>query len=668
MQDAATSEQCLLNNCLLHIFLPLMRLFYLVVLLSPVFVAAETGSVFHLPDDSSKVQRLLDLGYQYEFTNPDSALMVYALAGKISKKTDYKTGWGRSLNYSGIVEFSRGNYHEAEQYYNRSVEVFEKIPYPRGIAANYNNIGNIYHHLGEFDKTVQFHMKALAIFEEIADTLSMINNLNNLGTLYYDNAQYQPAISFYQQSAVLLEKRRDTVSLLDTYVNLANTYNRLQDNEMTRSYLQRADAVLYSGIGAYGRLLLSEAKREFYASMQDYNTAIMHSEESLALAKQLNNAYDFTRVLTSRAQIYTAIDKTREALGAYNMAIDTARHYQYLNLLARLYAGRSELLEDAGRFSAAHTDLKALIHLRDSLFKKERQEIIHEMEARYQNTKKQQLIEENEAVIAQQEFQAARQQSLFIWTTITAGGIIITILLGVAFLQQRRKALEAKVLNLEKEKELKNLKYIIEGEEKERSRLAKELHDGVNGSLAAIKLQAGSEKHLDNKGGETIKKMLKQIDDVSTEVREISHNLMPDVITQYGLTDAISSYLARIKNQDNIKIDFQYYGNIEETESSYKTTLYRIVQELVRNIIRHSGATECLIQINRHEENISLVVEDNGNGFNVFDHSRAENSDGIGLYSIYSRVNLMGGKIDIQSGLNAGTAVHIDIPLKPIEA
>lgn len=645
-----------------------MRLLIIVFLLVHQQVFATADSIFRLPDDTVKVQRLLDLGYAYEGTNPDSALKIYGLATGISKEIDYKIGWGRSLNYSGIVEFSRGNYHEAEQFYYTSIDVFERIPYPRGIAANYNNIGNIYHHLGEFDKTVQFHMKAIEIFEDIADTLSMINNLNNLGTLYYDNGQYASAISFYTQSAAIQKKMRDTVRLLDTYVNLANTYNQMQDEEMTRKYLALADDIMHEGIGLYGQLLLSEAKREFYASTQDYEEAIRFSANSLALAEQLGQAYDVSRVLAARAEIYTSTGKLPEALAAYNRGIDMANQYKYLSLLERLYDGRALLYENTGRFPAAYSDLKTLTGIRDSLFQKERQEIIHEMEARYQSTRKQQLIEEREATIARQEYQAARQRSLLIWTAITAGGIIITILLGIAYLQQRRKALESKLQNLEKEKELENLKYIIEGEEKERSRLAKELHDGVNGSLAAIKLHAGSERHLNEPAGEVIKKMLQQIDDVSNEVREISHNLMPDVITQHGLTDAISSYLTRIKNQNNIKIDFQYYGDIEETPVSYKTTFYRIVQELMRNIIRHSGATECLIQLNRHEENISLVLEDNGNGFNVFEHSHAEKPAGIGLYSIYSRVNLLGGKIDIQSELNTGTAVHIDIPLKPVEA
>jgi signal transduction histidine kinase len=228
--------------------------------------------------------------------------------------------------------------------------------------------------------------------------------------------------------------------------------------------------------------------------------------------------------------------------------------------------------------------------------------------------------------------------------------------------------LQTKDENLEKEKELKSLKYIIEGEEKERSRLARELHDGVNGSLGAIKLMADSGKANKNDGNENIEKIKSLIDQVSTEVRDISHNLMPDVITQYGLIQAIESYLERIRGSDRLKTDFQHYADFGDIDNSIKVTVYRIVQELTRNIIKHSGATECLIQINRHESNLSLVVEDNGGGFDVFEHSHVEKPEGIGLQSIYSRINLMDGKIDIQSELNSGTSVNIDIPLKTIKA
>ncbi len=645
-----------------------MRFLHLLLLFNPILVGSAGDSIFNLRDDTVKVQKLLDLGFQYEITDPDSAIMVYAMAGDISLEIDYKLGLGRSLNYSGIVEFSRENYLEAEQFYYRSIEVFKEIPYPRGIAANYNNIGNIYHHLGEFDRTVQFHMQALDIFEEIRDTLSMIFNLNNLGTLYYDNNQYEAAIDFYLRSSVLLEGMQDTVRLIDTYVNLANTYNRQKDFEKAALYLNRADLIHKPGVNLYGSLLLSDAKRELQFSRGNYMEAFKYSGESLELAEELGSAYDYTRVLTTRGEILLELGRSSEALFTYNQAIDTARKHRYLNLLERLYAGRAALYENQGQYSYAYRDLSELSMVRDSLYKKERQEIIHEMEARYQNAKKQQLIEENEAIIAEQEYRAARQRSLLIWIGITSAGIIFTILLVIAFLQQRRNVLQAKIENLEKEKELKSLKYIIEGEEKERSRLAKELHDGVNGSLGAIRLMADSGNASNGKGNPNIEKIISLIDQVSTEVRDISHNLMPDVITQYGLIQAIESYLERIQSSERLKTDFQHYGEFEDIDNSIKVTVYRIVQELTRNIIKHSGAAECLIQINRHVRNLSLVVEDNGGGFNVFEQSHIEKPEGIGLQSIYSRINLIEGKIDIQSELNSGTSVNIDIPLKKTEA
>lgn len=644
-----------------------MRFILILFLFGSSRVYAQSEDIWNLEEDSVKVQKLLDLGYEYEFSDLDSALIIYSLAGEISRKINYKTGLGKSLNYRGIVEFSKGNYYEAEQFYHRSIEVFREIPYPRGIAANYNNLGNIYHYLGEFDQTVQFHMRALAIFEEIRDTLSMILNLNNLGTLYYDNNQYIPAINFYLQSASLQEQLRDTLNLIDTYVSLANTYNRLKDPERTKMYLDRADEIFNEEIGLYGSLLLSDAKREFQVSQGNMQEALRFSTESIELAEKLGSAYDYTRVLTSRGELLSSLNKVPEALDAYSQAIDTANRYNYINLLERLYSGRIALYERNQQYYPAYLDLKHLTLIRDSLYRKERQEIIHEMEARYQNARKQQILEENEVTIARQEFRAARQRSLLIWIAVTSSGILFTVLLGIAFLQQRRKALETKVQNLEKEKELKSLKFIIEGEEKERSRLARELHDGVNGSLGAIKLLTGSGRENQGTSAGNLNKIANLIDQVINEVREISHNLMPDIIIHYGLVEAIEKYLDRISH-DRLKTEFQTYGEIEDIDVSLKMTLYRVVQELVRNIISHSGASEGLIQINRHEKNISMIVEDNGGGFNVLDHSRSDKPAGIGLQSIYSRVNLLGGKIDIHSELNSGTSVHIDIPLIKTEA
>ena len=333
-------------------------------------------------------------------------------------------------------------------------------------------------------------------------------------------------------------------------------------------------------------------------------------------------------------------------------------------LLEHLYFNRAQLRAEQNNYHKAYDDLLALKSVKDTLFSKDKQLIMQELETKYQSVKKENMLAEQELTILEQKNKVSRQRSLIFWILITLSGIVFTLFLGIAFIQQRRKMLRNKILSLEKEKEIQNMKSLIEGEERERSRLAKELHDGVNGSLGAIKLLAGNDTGASKNNRVKWERISGMIDQVSDEVREISHNLMPDILLRLGLQEAIHSYIRKISLTGAIDIEFQCYGNFEGVENSVQMTIYRIIQELVRNVLKHAHATECIVQLNRHEDNISLTVEDNGDGFDVYDYSKEHKVSGIGLQSIYSRVSLIGGKIDIQSTLQTGTAFLIDIPVK----
>lgn len=623
----------------------------------------QLHDILSLPDDTAKVISLLDLGYSYEASNPDSAILIYEKAGNISRSIDYHLGLGRSLNYRGIVAFETGDYSASEDYYLESVEVFRKIGYMRGIAAAFNNIGNIYLSMGIIEKSIEYNLKGLAILEETGDTLAIIDALNNLGTILFDNRQYTKSEHYYQEALQLASRADRTPGRADLYLNLANTYERMGDSLRFESYLKRALSLIEPGRDPYNASLVYTGYSNFLSARGEQNEALEYALLALKLAKQTGNPYTYCKALVFAGEKYQERQIADQARYYYDRALEIALPNNYTEILAWLRYNRAMLEADNTNFRAAYHEMMALNSVKDSLFHADRQRMIQEMESRYQTARKESRIAEQELTIARQEFKVNRQRSLIFWILITVSGVVFTLILGVAYIQQRRNTLKNQVITLKKERELTHLKYLIEGEEKERSRLAKELHDGVNGSLGAIKILASGEasgKSIDQpKKWEKISQM---IDEVSHEVREISHNLMPDNIRRLGLKAGLEDHLAKINRAGDLEIDLQTYGEIEDIEEEVKVMLYRIVQELLRNIINHANASRCIVQLNRHEHEISLVVEDNGIGFDVFGHSMKSGKHGIGLQSIYSRIELLGGKIDIQSTLNTGTSVHINIP------
>ncbi|SMC36909.1 sensor histidine kinase [Moheibacter sediminis] len=248
-------------------------------------------------------------------------------------------------------------------------------------------------------------------------------------------------------------------------------------------------------------------------------------------------------------------------------------------------------------------------------------------------------------------------------------GIIIENIcfsLGLAFkfkmINDEKNFQQNKAINAEHAIELTKLRSVIEGEENERKRIAEDLHDGIIGDLSAIKLHVAI---LDEKGTmrpekKNLQKIIDMIDQACTQVRRISHDLMPASIEDFGLIESVNQYCKKLNLAHITQIDFQTFGVYNPLSKNHESTLYRIIQELLNNIIKHAYAEQTLVQINFHEDEISISVEDDGKGF-----ESESIHEGIGLKNVRSRVKLLQGELDVKSS-EKGTFVHILIDLNKL--
>ena len=230
------------------------------------------------------------------------------------------------------------------------------------------------------------------------------------------------------------------------------------------------------------------------------------------------------------------------------------------------------------------------------------------------------------------------------------------------FFKQKQNIKNKEIISLQQQKEITKLQALIEGEEKERVRLAQDLHDGINGDLSSIKFQLSSVdfETLSEENKTLFASAIDMIDYSCDQVRNISHNLSPTTITDFGLIASLKSYCSKLENFYPIHINFQHFGNDIKLSKNIETVIYRIVQELVNNIIKHAEASEALVQINSHEDTIFITVEDNGKGFNL-----SNKNSGIGLKNITSRIDFLNATLDVEHHKN-GTTFTINIDLKNI--
>lgn len=255
-------------------------------------------------------------------------------------------------------------------------------------------------------------------------------------------------------------------------------------------------------------------------------------------------------------------------------------------------------------------------------------------------------------------------------TYLTISLSILALVIITAFLLQKNtrkkellaiqaKDLEAqKVENLLKEQELASIDAMIEGQEKERKRIAEDLHDDLGALMATISL------HLENVGSENnpnaLHKTKTLLSEAYTKIRNISHVKNAGVIANQGLLVAVNNMVSKISSASKIDIEVIAHGLENRLENSLELSLFRTIQELMTNIIKHAEATKTTIQLTQHNHNLNIIVEDNGKGFDT----TSIKESGIGLEAIKKRVTHLEGKLTIDSVLNRGTTIIIDIPIE----
>lgn len=215
----------------------------------------------------------------------------------------------------------------------------------------------------------------------------------------------------------------------------------------------------------------------------------------------------------------------------------------------------------------------------------------------------------------------------------------------------------------ENEKQLLAMNYIIQGQEAERSRMAKDLHDGLGGMLSGIKLNLSSMKGnmiIQETDALLFTKSITQLDNAIAEMRRVAHNMMPEALLKFGLGEAIQDYCDGINESNAVKMKYTQLGLQQPLEKSTEVILYRIVQELCNNAIKHAEAKNIFIQLTKHERGITLTVEDDGKGFNT---TLLSNIKGAGLQNVQSRVDYLKGSLEIQSSPGNGSSFTIEIPV-----
>jgi len=390
-----------------------------------------------------------------------------------------------------------------------------------------------------------------------------------------------------------------------------------------------------------------------YVIQKKYAEAEQNLLHALAIRKQLGDGF-------ATALTYSDLGATLNAKGDYVKGSQyllesnkLAEQLNYPELQSNNYTELASLAEKQGDYRNAYLYFKKRTLLRDSLYTIDKTKQIEELNTKYETAKKEQTIEKQHSRIILQNF-------LF----IGIGGLVLLIGL-LAQSQYRRYKLrqETKMKSeLIKQQELA-VKAVIEAEENERQRIAKDLHDGVGQMMSAAKMNLSAfESELkwsDENQQQSFEKIIQLVDESCKEVRSVSHIMMPNALLKKNLATAIGDFVDKL---DKKKLQVHVYteGLEERLDSNIETVLYRVIQECVTNVIKHAEATNLDISLIRDKDGINGTIEDNGKGFDISDKEKFE---GIGLRNIITRIEYLKGTVDFDSAPHRGTVVGIHVPV-----
>ena len=436
---------------------------------------------------------------------------------------------------------------------------------------------------------------------------------NESGVVFEYAGQYDKAVERYRASLEIDERLNDQIGISYALSNLAGVYTMQNKFSEAEAYLK----------------------------------------QSLAVRKAIKDNFQLALNFSDLGGNYLSAEnfgKAKAYIDSSNMIADAM---SYPELKSRNYEMLAKVAEKQGDFKTALQYNQKKSALSDSLFNIEKSKQIEELNTRYETEKK-------ESKIKEQQNQIALRNILMI-------AAVILVILGslLVYAQYRRTQLrqQAKIqADTLRQQELAAT-AVIEAEEAERSRIASDLHDGVGQIMSAAKMNLSAFEHQASFTTDAQKlsfeKIISLVDAGCKEVRSVSHNMMPNALLKNNLAAAIREFTGKL-DDSSLKVHFYSEGFDESFNTNIETVLYRVIQECVNNVIKHSGADTVDISLIKDKQEISATIEDNGKGFEMKDTQMQE---GIGLKNIRTRIEYLKGTVDFKSSPGEGTLVALHIPL-----
>jgi len=562
----------------------------------------------------------------YRMGNSDSARAIFQKV--LDESVKHNFGKGEMLASSGLGKLAKreGNYEQSLRHFMRELQLAKELDFPNSEAHALMNMGIIYGKMRDMSKAKSMSLEALSIANEIGDRDRTLQLFNNLAVMYRISGNYDSSLFFQQKSLDISQKAGNMGQVTLSYMNFGTTY-------------------------AYQKM---------------FDLAERYYDSAYALAKNSKNIPQKMSLLQNLSAVNKDRGYFRESIKFAQMALALSQTTKQTNTLPDLYENLYLSYKGMGKTDSALYYHEQYVIFHDSLFNETKQKNIEELKIKYETQKNEgDLLDLENKSLEQSLALASKRIQLNILYGTSFTVLVVLVLLWILYRVKHRNALiikEKEIERLVRDKEMNAAVALLSGQEEERKRIAQEIHDGIgvllsSASLYLSQLNTSSTKEEVVAALQKAEEMIRQAAD---DVRKISHNMMPGVLSRFGLWDALEDLFEEVEEMGIVKVQYSRQGAKTRLAENTEVMVYRMMQELVNNTLKHAQASLIQANIQRTNTTLTILYKDNGVGFHQ-DNLPKEKS--LGLSGIYSRTEYLHGSINLKSAEGQGFYAQIDIPL-----
>lgn len=603
----------------------------------------------------NKAHILNELSAEHWYKDPKLSMEYAEEALEISRTLNCKLQLAVSYRFIGINYKNKSNYAKAKQNYEMALQISRELKNEDLTSDILNSFALLYWQIGELDQSLKTHFENLKLREALGDSSKIAITNNNIGLVYFDLDDFNNALRFFK----VAERFEQIKGAADNANNIGMVYTQLDQFDSAAHYYAKSLELHKAQGNRFGEAQVCNNMGIMLIEQGQYEEAVIHEKKALEIAKNLNFATLVAENCNNLGRAYLKLKKYNQSRAYLHKGLAIADSLQLYQMKKTMLVNLIDLATTQNQTSEIVRLQNQLLIVNDAIHQEVRNQQVEVLKENFEAERK-----EKEIIMLKNENNRKaliiERQLLHIVIT-TALLIISSIVFFVVYHTKKIKRKSQLIRDSLEQQELM-LQASIESQETERRRIAKDLHDGLGQILIALKLAWEgffNDKSLSPELQKKANQSAVWLKQASEEVRNISHQMMPRSISEAGLRSAIQDLLDQSFMNSTTQYDFEAFNLDDRYGDDFEINIYRIVQEIIANTLKHAKASKFDLQILRNNDAIVINVEDNGIGFELGPDKRTGN----GISNIRSRVQLLNGHMNIISGKGKGTNYTIRIPL-----